>query len=169
MEAGAMICAGCPLGGSIPPGRQGLLWTGEKFYASPADFRREAEMIGVSRKVSAIPRGFVLGQTWVYLAHRHAFPVYGADQADLQPEPLPLLDAQRAEPRPPVRMVPGVFMAFQPTGVDLVVGDELNPPGRALRLAELVEKDATAGTRVRVVRVVPQSETQQTIAGFTFG
>jgi hypothetical protein len=60
------------LGGSIELGRVGLLWIGAKFYPTPADFVKEAEELGVSRRVPAIPRGFEVGSTWVFLAHRRA-------------------------------------------------------------------------------------------------
>ena len=50
-------------------GKAGLLWIGEKFYKTPADFDREGAQLGISRRISAIPRGFRVGETWVLLAH----------------------------------------------------------------------------------------------------
>lgn len=60
----------CPLAGSL--GRAGLLWIGEAFYGRPEDWTAEARRLGVSRRISAVPRGFVVGQTWVLVAHRKA-------------------------------------------------------------------------------------------------
>jgi hypothetical protein len=60
----------CPL--KAPQGRIGLLWVGEKFYPTPGHFDLEASALGTSRRIAAIPRGFVLGETWVALAHRRA-------------------------------------------------------------------------------------------------
>jgi hypothetical protein len=53
-------------------GKAGLIWVGEKFYPTAEDFMKEAQAQGISRRVSAIPRGFKLGETWVLLAHRLA-------------------------------------------------------------------------------------------------
>ena len=53
-------------------GRCWLLWVGEQFYKTPAAFDREAMGIGISRRISAIPRGFKTGETWILLAHRKA-------------------------------------------------------------------------------------------------
>lgn len=55
-------------------GRAGLLWIGERFYKTPEDFIREANELGVSRRISAVPRGFKVGETWILLAHPKAIP-----------------------------------------------------------------------------------------------
>lgn len=120
-NAPAQICGKCPMGGALPDGRHGLLWIGEKFYKTPQDFMREADLMGVSRKISAIPRGFVLGQTQLYFAHRKAFPVFANGES---------------------RMEPGVFTTFKPIGLDLVVNDIDHVPEAAERLAERIEKAA---------------------------
>lgn len=58
-------------------GLAGLLWIGERFYKTPADFDREADALGISRRISAIPRGFHVGETWILFAHPRAirFPL----------------------------------------------------------------------------------------------
>lgn len=53
-------------------GRCGLLWIGEKFYKTPRDFDLEAAALGVSRRISAIPRGFKVGETWILFVHPKA-------------------------------------------------------------------------------------------------
>lgn len=50
-------------------GKAGLLWIGTQFYKSPAEFNKEAAELGVSRRISAVPRGFKVGETWILLAH----------------------------------------------------------------------------------------------------
>lgn len=50
-------------------GKAGLIWIGERFYKTPADFDKESQELGVSRRIKAIPRGFKLGESWVLLAH----------------------------------------------------------------------------------------------------
>lgn len=52
--------------------RVGLVWIGEKFYPTVAHFAAEARRLGVSRRVAALPRGFKLGESWVWLAHPKA-------------------------------------------------------------------------------------------------
>jgi hypothetical protein len=50
----------------------GLLWVGSKFYPSTSDFNTEAREMGISRRITMVPRGFRIGETWVALAHRKA-------------------------------------------------------------------------------------------------
>lgn len=88
-------CAGCPL--AQPMGRVGLLWIGEKFYATPGDFLKEAGVQGISRRISAVPRDFKVSETWVWLAHRKCIP--GPDGT----------------------FTPGVFRIFKPQRIEYVV------------------------------------------------
>lgn len=55
-------------------GLAGLLWIGERFYKTVEDFIREANTIGISRRISAIPRGFKVGETWILFAHPKTIP-----------------------------------------------------------------------------------------------
>jgi len=66
------FCGTCPLSPANLPEKAGLLWIGEKFYPEAADFMREANRLGVSRRIPAIPRNFKLGETWVLIAHPRA-------------------------------------------------------------------------------------------------
>lgn len=108
-DCGKPICPACPVAGvnilTIP--RAGLLWIGKRFYRDPADWLKEAVAMGISRRVSAIPRDFVLGETWVFAAHRAALlPRFG-------------IDPEGTEDRS------GVIAAFQPSRIEYVVrGDE---------------------------------------------
>jgi hypothetical protein len=52
--------------------RVGLLWIGRAFYKSPGAFMHEASVYGVSRRISGVPRGFKVGEHWVFLAHPEA-------------------------------------------------------------------------------------------------
>jgi len=63
-------CLHCPLCYNVKAiGKAGLLWIGEKFYKTPEEFNREGINLGLSRRISAIPRNFKVGETWVMLAH----------------------------------------------------------------------------------------------------
>lgn len=90
--------------------RAGLLWIGEKFYATPRDFNDEAAELGISRRISRLPRGFKIGETWVLLAHRSAIP----KQRDVE-------DRERDARKPAGA---GVFRVFRPTAVEMIVTDE---------------------------------------------
>lgn len=68
----------CPLGGDATERwwaqgeRAGLIWIGAQFYPTPEAFMQEATEMGVSRRISQVPRGFKVGETWIALAHPHA-------------------------------------------------------------------------------------------------
>ena len=53
-------------------GRVGLLWIGESFYPRPVDFLNEAANLGISRRLSKVPRAYKAGETWVLFAHPKA-------------------------------------------------------------------------------------------------
>lgn len=65
-------CPDCPVGSANLQNMThvGLLWIGEKYYPTPAKFLEEANRLGVSRRLPAIPNDFVVGETWVLYAHR---------------------------------------------------------------------------------------------------
>jgi hypothetical protein len=95
-------CLLCPLAEAALAGQRsvGLLWVGAEHYPSPGDFDQEALELGISRRVRTLPHGFVVGETWVWLAHVHCIPTEDA-------------------------WIPGVFSVFRPRAVEYVVkGDE---------------------------------------------
>jgi hypothetical protein len=111
-------CTACPLGFGIPEGKHGLIWIGGSYYSNAADFTAEAHRMGISRKIKAVPNGFELGKTIVYLAHRNVVDTGEKDEND----------------KP--KLGPGVFTVFKPTGIDLVINDENSVPEKAEKLAE---------------------------------
>jgi len=83
IDAGKMFAAGgcrapalerstCPVVNPAGMGKVGLLWIGEKFYKRPSDFEQEAASMGISRRLTAVPRDFKAGDTWVMFAHPKA-------------------------------------------------------------------------------------------------
>jgi hypothetical protein len=78
-------------------GTCGLLWVGERFYPTPHDFDREAECMGISRRITTVPKGLKPGETVILLAHRKA--IQHADGT---------FDG-------------GIFRMFKPTHVEIVV------------------------------------------------
>jgi hypothetical protein len=82
--------------------RVGLLWIGEQFYPTPSSFQKEAAEMGVSRRIVTIPRGFKLGESWVFLAH---------------PKVKETVDPVTGN----VEWQGGVFRIFKPTRIEKIV------------------------------------------------
>ena len=114
------VCPVCWPGNKPQP--YGLLWVGEEFY-TPANFVSEALNMGISRRIPAVPRNLKLGETWVLLAHIRAC-------------------GERASEEPPFAMEPvhGVFYAFRPQRVELLIWESQAVPGY---LEELEKKHIT--------------------------
>lgn len=107
-KPGEGVCVGCPMNWKNV--RLGLIWIGGKFYGRPEDFTREANAMGVSRRISQVPKDFKLGETWIALAHREAIINNLAGH---------MVDDQE------LSYTAGVFHAFRPTRLEYVVrGDE---------------------------------------------
>lgn len=153
----------CPFGafsaaGSLPQpsrlgDRCGLIWIGEAFYKTPIEFIRESEQMGISRRVSGVPRDFKPGQTWVLLAHRKAIPAgwFDPDTEIVYPTLEDAFEADLTGGELEQRFLPGVFSVFRPQRVEYVVkGDETDA-----ELEALVERGIDP---VRVVRDVDAQE-----------
>jgi len=111
------LCPVCyPLEHFGEEGRASLLWVGEKFY-SVEEFMKEAREMGVSRRITAIPRGFELGKTWVFLAHIRAVLV-------------PVMADPNSGKTWDFGYKPGIFMAYRPERLERIVNqsdyDKLN-------------------------------------------
>jgi len=136
----------CPLGidvdGTNPPfepfhrtgERAGLIWVGGLFYPTPESFLEEAAEMGVSRRVKAPPRGFKIGEHWIYLGHRKAITA--------------ITDSLDGETAIEVQS-PGVISLFKPTAIEYVVkGDETDEEIEALEERGI--------TPVKVIRDIDQ-------------
>lgn len=110
--------------------KSGLLWIGEKYYATPEAYLNEARAMGLSRRIQSVPRGFEVGKTWVLLAHRKAVSSFMEAPGEGFMEVL----------------VPGIFSVFQPTHVEYIVkGTETEE--------ELSAKEARGLSLVKVIPV----------------
>lgn len=99
-----------------------IMGVGEKFYSTPTAFMEEATEMGVSKRIPFIPRGMVLGETVVYLAHPKACKVTITHTQ----QTLPLVPAHMEfQPRfvesEEVQDVMGIFTAFVPQRVEKLV------------------------------------------------
>jgi hypothetical protein len=87
-------------------GRAGLLWIGEKFYKTPAQFVKEGVELGFSRRIKAVPQGFKIGETYIMLAHSKAILVSATGSGT---EPIP------------GTYKPGIFYAWLPQTLEKIV------------------------------------------------
>lgn len=99
---------------AVPADKVGLLWIGGVYY-SPAAFLEEAKRLGVSRRIAAIPKGFVVGSTYVACAHPGAV---GAGES----------------------AKPGVFLLWRPKRIELIVTPEMKAEDW---VADYVERGVT--------------------------
>ena len=112
-------------------GRAGLLWIGAQFYPTTGDYIREAEELGISRRITAVPREFRLGKTWILLAHPAGGPCRACQGAGL----LPSDDKTPVCPFCIRGRMPAIFRVFQPTAIEQIVTDKQmeGEAGAALR------------------------------------
>lgn len=111
-----------------------IMLVGKGNYKTPGDFIREAQEVGISKRIPFVPKGLELGKTVLYLAHPLAVEAVQpailqqamdiADQSD--PKQPRLLEAERNERRL------GIFCAFIPQRVEKLVWEsELTDEMRA--------------------------------------
>jgi hypothetical protein len=107
----------CPL--SRPGiGKAGLLWIGGSFYKTPGEFLSEANEMGISRRIPSVPKEFVVGETWVLLAHRECIyegPTTKEWVGEWKDTGQPTPNAHKND------WIPGIFSVFKPTAVEYVV------------------------------------------------
>jgi len=119
----------CPVcySGTNSQNRYGLMWVGKKFY-SPESFLIELKEMGISKAIKQIPRGIVLGETWVILAHPQAYVDSSDPDYRLNHDYWVTrgIDEGKSEPKPPV--YPGVFSAFIPQRVEMPIYEGMATP-----------------------------------------
>lgn len=108
-----------------------LMWVGRRFY-TPDAFTAEADQLGISKRISQLPEGLVLGETWVLLAHPDACyePVSWSFRWLFG-------DGE-------VLAAPGVFQAFIPQRVELILHEAQATPER-------IEREAKRGVSVVII------------------
>jgi hypothetical protein len=117
-------CTTCPMHTLTPDTKVGLMWIGEKFYKTPADFVKEGSMQGISKRLAQIPKDLIVGETWVMLAHPKAIKKMMATVE---------FGEQTAE------YDPGIFQAFIPERIEYVVKGDESPE----ELEKLVKRGLT--------------------------
>jgi len=114
-----------------------LIWIGEKHYATAAHFMLEAYKMGISRKLAAIPRDFVIGEDYVLIAHKNAIP------DDVK---FAIADQKKIED---LVWEPGIFYVWRPAKVELVIDNENDIPEKALNIQKQHGED-----KVEIIKVV---------------
>lgn len=131
-------CRLCPLDPHNLPASAGLIWVGEKFYATADAFMREARELGISRRIQSVPRNFQLGVTWVLLAHPKA--IVRAPETEEE-----LTEATGGYPPGNAHMLrivrKGIVTIFKPTAIEKIV--TASEAQNAAAMAELREKNIT--------------------------
>lgn len=116
--------------------RTGLIWIGEQHYKTPREFMQEAGRMGVSRRITAVPRDFKVGETWVLLGHRKAVlsGYLGDDGEQYTVEQYLSREMPYQENGGPKAIFsPGIITAFRPTAIEYIVkGDETDEELEAL-------------------------------------
>jgi hypothetical protein len=121
-------CPACsPLDFFGEDGKAGLVWIGKTHYKTPADFVKEGAEMGVSRRIQALPRGFVIGETWIFCAHISACQAIKPIEkkrdyskgTEVSTAQLNIDDPN--EPDHEFVDVPGIFSAFKPTRIERIV------------------------------------------------
>ncbi|MGI0011816.1 MAG: hypothetical protein ACREBU_00020 [Nitrososphaera sp.] len=93
-----------------PDGRAFLMWVGNEYTVN--SFIVEAQIMGVSKRIPAIPANMDVGRDWVFLAKLHLIPLHEKSFSFNG-------DEERG-------YAPGVFYAFQPERIELILPDDQN-------------------------------------------
>ena len=133
------ICPVC-YPGTNPQNRYGLMWVGRKFY-TPQEFLDEIIGQEVSKAIKQIPKGLVLGETWVLLAHPEAY-VDSSDDGYVQAHGDWLVECSRLKmdeekpPEPQAPTYPGVISAFTPQRIEMLIYQSDASPDYIMELEE---------------------------------
>ena len=110
--------------------RMGLIWIGEAHYPTPEDFLAEGMAQGLSRRITAIPKTFEIGKTYVLLAHRRTVPCKecsATGKVDIGHiiGDVEIGHAQESCDHCKGRgWLPGIFGCFRPTRIEYIIKDD---------------------------------------------
>lgn len=116
-----------------PQFKAGLIWIGEQYYKTPKDWLAEGRELGFSRRISALPKEFRIGKTFVLVAHNKTIidPVSCPDCVNFVSANCKKCGATGIIPKP------GIFYAWVPKRVELLVTPSMKDEAW---VEELVEK-----------------------------
>ena len=91
-----------------PTASLGLMFVGKRFY-TPRSFIKEAETLGVCKRIPDVPKWLILGETWVLLAH-----------SEVPKVSLEKLRSNEMYMKEPEKMK-AIFYAFKPQRIEMPV------------------------------------------------
>ena len=100
-------CGACVLAPGNMMDKAILIWIGSKYYPTSMDYLRECNEMGISRRITSVPKDFELGNTYVLLAH-HKVIIQSPDIHNGNLETL----------KPPTDKA--IFMVFKPERIEYV-------------------------------------------------
>jgi hypothetical protein len=103
--------------------RVGLLWIGAQFYPTPQAFQAEAQAMGVSRRIIAVPRKFKVGETWMFFAHPKVKLVFDATNGSEG------------------KWLPGIFRMFMPSRIEKIITQTMSEDAELM--ADLAQRNIT--------------------------
>lgn len=128
--------------------RAGLIWIGTQFYPTPESFTLEAYKLGISRRLTAVPRDFKLGETWVLVAHPKALRV-PADRCEKLVEGTENMKCSQIEGHttkcrrlasdleiPARKDQPGIFQVWKPQRIEKILLESERGSEEAKKLEE---------------------------------
>lgn len=136
----------------------GLMWVGRKYY-TPEEFIAEDKAMGICKAIKQIPKGLILGETWVLVAHPQSIidkshPEYKKAHEYWVTRGI---DEGEKEPRPP--SYPGVFYAFIPTRIEMLIYESQVTPeylqeleAKGITPIIVLDKHTAHARRTRTVR-----------------
>lgn len=127
----------------------GLMWVGNRYYTS-REFVQEANTMGVCKAISQLPKGLILGKTWIFLAHPKV-PIYEDPEylKELGEWKLGEEARDKLAPKPPER--PAIFYAFTPQRLEMLLPESECTPDK---LRQYTERGIT-------IIPVPESEMKE--------
>ena len=134
--------------------RVGLLWVGAQFY-TPESFQEEASRLGISKRITAVPKDFRVGLDWVLLAHKKAgrqLVWHDAQPGEQTPLDVELIRFEDGKQQLGAwESCPAVFMAFRPSAIEKVVTKKM--------LDEMTEQQRAADSKRGIsYAVVPEDD-----------
>ena len=129
------------------------MWIGKKFY-TPTGFIKEAITRGISKKINAVPKDFILGEHWIYLAHQEAVQTSKLKESEQNGQKV--LNGTKQENG----FKSGIFYIFKPKTIDLVIKDGNRIHKKAKKI---VDKFGKENTRICVVKPI-KDETESEAA-----
>lgn len=114
--------------------RAGIMWVGAKFYPTPEAWASEAKTQGVSKRISQVPKDFVVGETWIFIGHRKAI----VETCSCVQNDAPELGCEKCKGTGKIEK-PGVFHAFKPTRIEIVIDETYTQE----KVDELIKKGFT--------------------------